>query len=150
MSRTTLSPEMDTWLAEQTMLADATQGRRMPGAAVVTDRDVDIVPPCPLADAEIDWLWPRYQQCSFPPATFAKRFARTDRARLTARGKNAAVSLSYRYRRQIFGKVAVKWAHDEFLSAVRVAAERAIMRDARENTHNCITPGEPAVTASSA
>ncbi|MBM3853178.1 MAG: hypothetical protein FJ399_08470, partial [Verrucomicrobia bacterium] len=122
---TTLSPEMDAWLAEQRLLEESVIGRRMPGAAVLQDRDLDVVPPCPLIEAEIDWLWPRYQRCSFPPATFAKRFACTPRERLTPRGKNAAVKLAYRFRRQIFGKQAVKWGDELFLSAVRYAASRA-------------------------
>lgn len=121
----TLCPEMDAWLLERTMLAEAVRGRRMPGAAVITDRDLEYVPPCPLSEAELDWLWPHFQACSFPPATFAKRFARTPRAHLTLRGKNAAVRLAYRFRRQIFGKAAVKWGDELFLSAVRYAASRA-------------------------
>ncbi|HRI81628.1 MAG TPA: hypothetical protein PLF88_04270 [Opitutaceae bacterium] len=118
----TLCAEMDQWLAERQMLNSATVGRRMPGAAVITDYDLDVVPPCPLTAAEIDWLWPRYQRCNFPPATFAKRFAQTDRSKLTPRGMNAAASLAYRYRRQIFGKAAVKWSLSDFLAAVRTAA----------------------------
>jgi hypothetical protein len=120
----TLCAEMDQWLEDSHMLATAPRGRRMPGAAVLKSRDLNTVPPCPLTEAEIDWLWPRYQRCNFPPATFAKRFAGTARDKLTPRGKNAAASLSYRYRRQIFGKAAVKWGQQDFLAAVREAARR--------------------------
>lgn len=123
----TMSVEMDRWLADA---RDDQSVPRVPrrGAPVlvgVTDRDLDQVAACPLTESEIDWLWAKFQRLSFPPATFAKRFARTERASLTARGKNAAVKLSYRYRRQIFGKAGVKMAENEFLSAVRVASERA-------------------------
>jgi hypothetical protein len=125
MSRT-LSPEMDAWLAEaREEQAIPRFPRRSPApVAFVQDRDVLAEPFCPLSDAEIDWLWPRFQRCSFPPATFAKRFAKTSRDRLTARGKNAAVSLSYRYRRQIFGKQAVRWSHTDFVGWVKDAASR--------------------------
>jgi hypothetical protein len=131
---------MDQWLEDRQMLANAPRGRRMPGAAVLTDRALDVVPPCALNDDEIDWLWPRYQRCNFPPATFAKRFACTARDKLTPRGKNAAVSLSYRYRRQIFGKVAVKWSDHDFLHAVRAAAKVEITRPYQAPVplvHNC-------------
>lgn len=121
----TLSVEMDQWLDERRMLSEATRGRRMPGAAVLAASDTEIAPPCPLTDAEIDWLWRKYQACSFPPATFAKCFARTPRENLTSRGKNACVKLAYKYRRQIFGKVAKKWGEVVFLREVRSAAARA-------------------------
>ncbi len=118
----TLSQEMDAWLAMQQSRA-MPPGRFIPSPVLgLDDGDCVTVPPCLLTDAEIDWLWPKYQACSFPPATFAKRFARTPRASLTARGKNAAVRLSYRFRRQIFGKRAVKWSDADFLAAVREKA----------------------------
>lgn len=120
-----MSAEMDIWLEDQRMLAAVRVPRRGPPQLVgVTDRELAHVPPCPLTDPEIDWLWPRYQRCNFPPATFAKRFARTERSKLSLRGKNACVRLSYRYRRQIFGKAATKWTEDAFLSAVRTAAAK--------------------------
>lgn len=91
----------------------------------VTSPEVKQVPPCPLTDAELDWLWPRYQRCSFPPASFPKSFAKTPREKLTPRGKNAAVRCAYKYRRQIFGKAASKWGEALFLGAVRAAISRA-------------------------
>lgn len=120
----TMLPEMDAWVAEQECLSQAKVGRGVPIGPVLSDRDLDVTPPCPLTDDEIDWLWPRYQKCSFPPATFAKRFAGTARERLTAKGKNAAVSLSFRYRRQIFGLRAVKWTDSEFIAAIKRAASK--------------------------
>ncbi|HLP02122.1 MAG TPA: hypothetical protein VK163_08855 [Opitutaceae bacterium] len=117
-----LSAEMDLWLEEQQALANPRPGRHSPQLVGVTERDTETVPPCPLTDAEIDWLWQHYQRCSFPPATFAKRFARTPRSSLTPRGKNACVRLAFHYRRQIFWKAASKWTEAEFLDAVRNAA----------------------------
>lgn len=119
----TLSEEMDDWLRLQE-LRSIPPARMIPPAAVLDERDCTVIPPCPFSDREIDWIWPKYQACSFPPATFAKRFARTPRERLTLRGKNAAASLGYRYRRQIFGKRAVKWSEADFLTAVREAAAK--------------------------
>lgn len=117
----TMSDELDLWLEVQK--AKYVTGRSMPmGDLPDPVPKGEPVPPCPLTDAEIDWLWPLYQCCSFPPATFAKRFAGTARDKLTPRGKNAAVTLAYRYRRQIFGAVAVKWDPARFLDAVRRAA----------------------------
>lgn len=122
-----MSVEMDRWLddARSDQAIPRVPRRGAPLLVGVTDRDSEHVPPCPLTDAEIDWLWAKYQGLSFPPATFAKRFARNARASLTARGKNACVKLAYRYRRQIFGKAGVRMAEDEFLSACRMAAKRA-------------------------
>lgn len=120
----TYDDETDFWLevqrAKNLFTRGLSFGVRLPGSL-----DDGPVPPCELTDAEVDWLWPRYQACSFPPATFAKRFARNDRASLTPKGKNAAVKLAYTYRRQIFGKVAVKWDHARFLEAVRAMAQPA-------------------------
>jgi len=123
----TMSVEMDRWLADarDDQAIPRVPHRGAPQLVGVTERDLDQVAACPLTDAEIDWLWAKYQGLSFPPATFAKRFARTERSRLTPRGKNACVKLSYRYRRQIFGKAGTKMAEDEFLSMVRYAAMRA-------------------------
>jgi hypothetical protein len=119
----TLSEDMDDWL-ELHEWPFFPLCRLAPPAPVMQLRSADcvMVPPCPLSDQEIDWLWPRYAACSFPPATFAKRFAGCAREKLTPRGKNAAVSLGYRYRRQIFGKRAVLWSDGDFLLAVRKAA----------------------------
>ena len=120
----TLSEEMDDWL-ELMEWRFVPPYRFAPPSPVMSLRSSDCVtfPPCPLSAREIDWLWPRYSACSFPPATFAKRFARTEREKLTPRGKNAAVSLGYHYRLQIFGKRAVLWSEADFLHAVREAAK---------------------------
>lgn len=134
-----LSAEMDLWLEEQQTLAVPRPGRRSPQLVGVTDRDTDFVPPCPLTDAEIDWLWPRYQRCSFPPATFAKRFARTPRASLTPRGKNACVRLAYQYRRQIFWKSASQWSEAEFLNVVRSVANTSRAGGLRADAHDQAT-----------
>lgn len=75
-----------------------------------------------LTDAQLAWVWPHYQCCSFTPATFAKRFARNEFDRLTDKGKVMAISLCFQYRRQIFGKKAAKWTREQFMNAVRVAA----------------------------
>lgn len=112
----TMCEEMDAWVLAHDKPAIKTASRLAPSEIPI--------PPCPLTDKEIDWLWPRYQKCSFPPATFAKRFAGTPRDKLTPRGKNAAVRLAFRYRRQILGRVAVKMAENEFLSAVRNLANK--------------------------
>lgn len=116
---------MDAWLAMQ-QSRNRWPGRMigLPPVVALGDRDCLTVPPCPLSDSEIDWLWPRYARCRFPPATFAKRFARTPREHLTPRGKNAAVRCAYTYRRQIFGESAKKWSEADFLAAVRQAAVR--------------------------
>lgn len=118
----TLSPEMDAWLEHQHVrqARERVVSTARPGTVIQVT-----VPPCPLTDREIDWLWPRYQACSFPPATFAKRFARTPRENLTARGKNACASIAYRFRRQIFGNGAAKWSREDFLSAVREASKQS-------------------------
>lgn len=110
----TLSPEMDAWLARQPVA--------VPPAAAKKGDVFNPVPPCPLDDAAFAWLWERYQQCSFPPATAYKRLARTPLANLSLRGRNFACRAAFRFRRQILGKSAVKMTELEFLSAVRSAA----------------------------
>jgi hypothetical protein len=79
-------------------------------------------PPCELTDAELAWLWPRFQRCTFPVASFPKRFARNDVAKLREKGRAMAVALAFQYRRQIFGQKAAKWDRGHFISAVRVHA----------------------------
>lgn len=118
-----MSEDIEDWIEWQ---RSRFQGR-MPapvGAICFTEPDVRDIPPCPLTEAEIDWLWPRFQRCSFPCASFPKSFAKTPREKLTPRGKNAAVRCAYKYRRQIFGKVSVKWSDQIFLSAVRAAVAK--------------------------
>lgn len=117
----TMDDETDLWLEVQRAKNLFTRGLSF-GARLLTDRDAALVPACELTDAELDWLWPRYQRCNFPPACFAKRFATTPRDRLTERGKNAAVKLAFKYRRQICGAVAAKWDLARFLETVRCAA----------------------------
>lgn len=82
-------------------------------------------PPAELTDAEFAWLWPRFQRCTFPPASFVKRFARNEVSNLKDKGRNMGESLAYQYRRQIFGKRAAKWDRVKFLHAVRVHAAPA-------------------------
>jgi hypothetical protein len=81
---------------------------------------------CPFTDEEMAWLWPRYQRCTFPPASFPKRFARHDLTRLTAKGRTAAAQLAYQYRRQIFSKKAAKWDPAHFINAVKTAAAKPL------------------------
>lgn len=117
----TLSPEMDRWLEQRMTRVDVAPA---PSTATIPEppKKGQPVPPCPLNELELRWLWPRYQACSFPPATAAKRLARTPFEHLTPRGRNFGVRMAYRFRRQVFGKRAAKWAQDEFLSEVRKAA----------------------------
>lgn len=122
--RTTLSPEMDRWLADQEARqpkpAAATSTETLPGPVA----NGLPVPPCPLNEAQFAWLWPKYKACSFPPASAPKRLAGCALERLTPRGRNFAVRMAFKFRRQIFGKAAGKWAQDEFLSEVRKGAAR--------------------------
>lgn len=71
-----------------------------------------------LTDAELQWLWPRYQRCTFPVGSFPKRFARNDISRLTEAGRLTACDLAFQYRRQIFGKGAAKWTFGQFIEEV--------------------------------
>lgn len=75
-----------------------------------------------LTESQIKWLWPRYQRCTFPVASFPKRFARNDIDRLTEDGRRMACDLAYQYRRQIFGQRAAKWSFEEFVCRVESAA----------------------------
>lgn len=81
---------------------------------------VDPVPV--LSDAEVAWLWPRFQGCRHQVGSFARSFARTAFDKLTVRGKACLDSVAYVYRAQIFGKDAKKWGRAEFIKAVRRAA----------------------------
>ncbi len=71
-----------------------------------------------LTEQDLDWLWPRYQRCTFPIASFPKRFANHTRASLTEKGRKMALSLAFQYRRQIFHGSA-KWDAHRFLAEVR-------------------------------
>lgn len=71
-----------------------------------------------LSDAELAWLWPRYQRCSFPIWGLPKQFAKNDISQLTEAGRLTACDLAFQYRRQIFGQRAVKWTFWRFLSEV--------------------------------
>jgi len=75
-----------------------------------------------LTDAELAWLWPRYQRCTFPVASFPKRFARNTLDRLTEAGRLMACDLAFQYRRQIFGKHAAKWGFGQFVAEVSARA----------------------------
>lgn len=115
----TLSPEMDEWVER------AAQKQREAQVALRLkdpEEPIPAVPPCPLDDVAFAWMWERYQQCSFPPASAYKRLARTPLGNLTLRGRNFACRAAFRFRKQILGKSAVKMNETEFLSAVRVAA----------------------------
>jgi hypothetical protein len=73
-----------------------------------------------LTDAELAWVWKRYRCCTFPVASFPKRFARNALESLTPdKGHPMAIRLSYQYRRQIFNPKAAKWTLPQFLDAVR-------------------------------
>lgn len=111
----TLCPEMDQWLERK-------QATPLPAPAPEWLTPSEVIPPCPLNDREFAWLWDRYVRCSFPPATAAKRLAKTPLANLTLRGRNFAVRISHRFRRQILGKPAVRMTPDEFLDRVRQCA----------------------------
>lgn len=74
-----------------------------------------------LTDAEIAWLWPRFQNCSHRGYSFAKSFAKTGLDHLTARGRAVVHSVAYPYRRQIF-RDSAKWSEARFISEVRQAA----------------------------
>jgi hypothetical protein len=118
----TMTPEMDAWLERQQAKQAQARALTSEGAKPATVLPVAEVPPCPLNDREFAWLWGKYQTLSFPPASAPKRLARCALERLTLRGRNFAVRMAFKFRRQIFGKAAAKWAQDGFLSAVRCAA----------------------------
>lgn len=117
--RRQMSEDIEEWLEWQ---RNRFPGRR-PAPVLPVGSSLE-VPACVLTEAELDWLWPRFQRCSFPPASFPKSFAKTPREKLTPRGKNAAVRCAYKFRRQILGKEAGKWGEELFLSAVRSAAQK--------------------------
>lgn len=79
----------------------------------------------PFTEAEFAWIWPKYRVCSFPVASFPKRFARNELSQLSEKGRKMGVSLAFQYRRQIFGKQAAKWTFEEFTKAVQVASTKA-------------------------
>ena len=72
----------------------------------------------PFTEVELRWLWGRYQCCTFPVASFPKRFARNAFEQLTDNGKVMAASLAFQYRRQIF-KDSAKWDMERFTRAVQ-------------------------------
>jgi hypothetical protein len=79
---------------------------------------------CPFTAAELDWLWPKYQACSFPPGSFQKRFARNPLSQLTPdKGWRMAALLAFQYRRQIFGKKAGNWDAPQFIRTVKAKAQ---------------------------
>lgn len=81
------------------------------------------IPPGCLQEHELRWLWSRYRTCTFPVASFPKRFARNAFESLSPeKGHAQAIRLAFQYRRQIFDRRAAKWTFDEFLTAVRTHA----------------------------
>jgi hypothetical protein len=129
----TMSPEMDAWLASycarHPVAVESGGICDSPGPAPAIPRPVpksEPVPPCPLNEIEFAWLWDRYVRCSFPPASAPKRLAKTPLANLSTRGRNFAVRMAYKFRRQIFGKAAAKLGEAEFLAECRRAAASAV------------------------
>jgi hypothetical protein len=112
----TLCPEMDRWLEQRMTRVDVAP------APLKARKNAEPVPACPLDDKEFAWLWPHYQACSFPPASAAKRLAKTPLPNLTLRGRNFGVLMAFKFRRQILGKWAAKLGREEFLAEVRKAA----------------------------
>lgn len=126
----TLSPEMDAWLQRQQATPHLEEVREPRNAPA---------PACPLSEAEFAWLWARFQKCRFGTCGAATRFARTELSHVTPRGKAFCLRMAFRHRTQLFGKAARKMGQDEFLSAVRVAAERAANQSALRNPQSAIS-----------
>ncbi len=78
----------------------------------------------PFTPEELAWVWARYRRCTFPSASFPKRFARNDVGRLSSKGRNMAASLAYQFRRQIFGGSA-KWPFPQFVAEVMIETVKA-------------------------
>lgn len=116
----TLSPEMDEWVER---MAARQHEAKVALRLKAPEEPIPAVPPCPLDDVAFAWMWAKYQQASFPPASAAKRLARTPLGNLTLRGRNFAVRMAFKFRRQILGLSAAKMTEAEFLDAVRVAAQ---------------------------
>lgn len=76
----------------------------------------------PFSESEFAWLWPKYRVCTFPVASFPKKFARNELSQLSDKGRNMGASLAFQYRRQIFGKLSAKWTFADFTQAVQSAA----------------------------
>jgi len=81
-----------------------------------------------LTPDEFAWMWRRYKQCTFPYASFPKRFAQYPIEKLTEdKGKPMAIKLAYQYRRQIFaGKTVAKITVTDFIKQVRLATPKTL------------------------
>lgn len=78
-----LTADEQAWLARVTPVVEVP--KRKPAA--------DPVPV--LSDAEVAWLWPKFQRCRHRLGSFAKSFAKTPLEKLTVRGKACLDAVAY-------------------------------------------------------
>lgn len=110
-----LTPEQLAWMQRQQS--------RQPEVKAAVKTQAQAAPVVVLTEAEIDWLWPRFQRCRHQVFSFAHSFAKTARARLTPKGKACLPEVAFKYRRQIF-PASANWTLADFIEAIRRAAQQ--------------------------
>ncbi|WP_157837211.1 hypothetical protein [Geminisphaera colitermitum] len=121
----TLSAEMDAWKTRQmARMAALMPPPRPPRVPTVPGTSEPL--PCVFSDAELDVIWPKLQNVTPRMMSFDARFLRTDRERLTPKGKALVHEIAHRYRRQMFGKASRTWHIADTVEAFQKWANRRI------------------------
>lgn len=113
-----MSEEMDAWKTWQlAKLAATVPPPKTPRFPTVPGTSEPL--PCAFSDDELDVIWERLQRVIPRLMSFDARFLRTDRERLTPKGKAIVHEIAHRYRKQMFGRESREWQIADTVDALK-------------------------------